>query len=306
MKTLLERPVVRQLPLWFESLGKRQIKSPKIYLRDSGLLRALLQVTSRTALDCHPKLGASWEGFALEAVLRRTGDQHAYFGATQSGAELDLLLMLDDQRVGVEFKFGDAPTVTLSMQIALQDLRLDRLLVVYPGPESGGRLHDRIELVALADLDQALATKSRARRNSGHSRRGEWDATEDGRLMHLRESVLHCGVPEPSHHKNSSKVWFRVCASSEIGRPVVFKKCSDTRLRRVPRHPAIGTFAKPQYLGFCKTRKANKKSDRFPIRSEFVPDIPRSQWCRRPRAAHSKRLSVGRAIVRGRQEIDVA
>ena len=92
----------------------------------------------------------------MEEVLRRTGDRHAYFWATQSGAELDLLLMLDNQRIGVEFKFGDAPTVTRSMHIALQDLRLDRLLVVYPGPESG-RLHDRIEMVALANLDQALS-----------------------------------------------------------------------------------------------------------------------------------------------------
>lgn len=149
--------VVRQLPPWFENLRKRQVKSPKIYIRDSGLLHALLQIPSRTALDSHPKLGASWEGFALEQVLRRTGDRHAYFWATPSGAELDLLLMLDNQRIGVEFKFGDAPTVTKSMQIALHDLRLDRLLVVYPGPESG-RLHDRIEMVALADLDQALSS----------------------------------------------------------------------------------------------------------------------------------------------------
>lgn len=148
--------VVRQLPPWFENLGKRQVKSPKIYFRDTGLLHALLQVPSRTLLESHPKLGASWEGFALEQVLRRTGDRHAYFWATQSGAELDLLLMLDSQRVGVEFKFSDAPTVTRSMQIALEDLRLDRLLVVYPGPESG-RLNDRIELVALADFDQVLA-----------------------------------------------------------------------------------------------------------------------------------------------------
>ncbi len=155
--------VVRQLPPWFENLGKRQVKSPKIYLRDSGLLHALLQVPSRAALDSHPKLGASWEGFALEEVLRRTGDRHAYFWATQSGAELDLLLMIDNQRVGVEFKFGDAPTVTRSMQIALQDLQLDRLLVVYPGPESG-RLHERIDLVALADLDNVLSAKSLARR----------------------------------------------------------------------------------------------------------------------------------------------
>ncbi len=148
--------VVRQLPPWFENLGKRQVKSPKIYFRDTGLLHTLLQVPSSVLLESHPKLGASWEGFALEQVLRRTGDRHAYFWATQSGAELDLLLMLDNQRVGVEFKFGDAPSVTRSMQIALEDLRLDRLLVVYPGPESG-RLKERIELVALADLDQALS-----------------------------------------------------------------------------------------------------------------------------------------------------
>ncbi|MBI4658454.1 MAG: DUF4143 domain-containing protein [Verrucomicrobia bacterium] len=95
--------VMRQLPPWFESLGKRQVKSPKVYLRDSGLLHDLLGIASFAALEAHPKLGASWEGFALEEVLRATGDREAYFWNTQGGAKLDLLVFLNGQRYGFEF-----------------------------------------------------------------------------------------------------------------------------------------------------------------------------------------------------------
>jgi predicted AAA+ superfamily ATPase len=125
--------VVRQLPPWFENLGKRQVKSPKVYLRDSGLLHSLLGVETFAALESHPKLGASWEGFALEEVLRLTGDREAYFWSTQSGAELDLLIFARGKRLGFEFKYADAPAVTKSLQIAHHDLKLDRAFVVTPG-----------------------------------------------------------------------------------------------------------------------------------------------------------------------------
>lgn len=125
--------MVRQLPPWHENLGKRQVKAPKIYVRDSGLLHVLLGVASRRDLEMHPKLGASWEGYAVEEVLKALQPDEAYFWATHQGAELDLLLFKDGKRIGVECKRSDAPTLTPSMRIALADLHLDRLHVVYPG-----------------------------------------------------------------------------------------------------------------------------------------------------------------------------
>jgi predicted AAA+ superfamily ATPase len=143
--------VLRQLPPWFENLGKRQIRSPKVYLRDSGLLHALLSVPSFAALESHPKLGASWEGFALEEVLRVTGDRDAYFWHTQGGAALDLLVFLNGERFGFEFKYADVPTVTRSLQVARHDLRLRRALVVHPGPNSYS-LNEWADAVSIREL----------------------------------------------------------------------------------------------------------------------------------------------------------
>lgn len=130
---LTQTYMVRQLQPWHENIGKRQVKAPKIYFRDSGLLHALMGVVDLPTLLAHPRSGASWEGFALEQVLRLTRPDEAYFWATHSGAELDLLMMKDGRRVGVEFKRADAPKLTPSMRIAMSDLRLDALYVVYPG-----------------------------------------------------------------------------------------------------------------------------------------------------------------------------
>lgn len=126
--------MVRQLQPWHQNLAKRQVKAPKIYFRDTGLLHALLGIRNLPQLLAHPLSGASWEGFALEQVLRIAQPDQAYFWATHQGAELDLLMFKDQRRIGVEFKRGDAPRLTPSMRIALEDLRLDALYVVYPGP----------------------------------------------------------------------------------------------------------------------------------------------------------------------------
>ena len=142
--------VMRQLPPWFENVGKRQIRSPKVYLRDSGLLHALLGIPSFAALEAHPKLGASWEGYALEEVLRVTGDREAYFWNTQGGAELDLLVFINGQRIGFEFKYADAPAVTKSLQVAREDLRLARVFIVHPGRKSYP-LNEWAEAVSLQD-----------------------------------------------------------------------------------------------------------------------------------------------------------
>ena len=143
--------LVRQLQPWFANLGKRQVKAPKIYLRDTGLLHQLLGIEDPAALLRHPKSGASWEGFALDQILRIARPDEAYFWATHAGAELDLLMMKDGRRIGVEFKRSDAPQMTASMRIAMQDLALDALYVVYPGERRYG-LADRVEAVPLSAL----------------------------------------------------------------------------------------------------------------------------------------------------------
>lgn len=133
LDTLTQTLMVRQLQPWFENLGKRQVKAPKIYFRDTGFLHAMTGVNSLPRLLTHPQCGASWEGFALEQVLRIARPDQSFFWATHQGAELDLLLLKGSQRIGVEFKRSEAPTVTKSMHIAMDDLKLDALYVVYPG-----------------------------------------------------------------------------------------------------------------------------------------------------------------------------
>jgi predicted AAA+ superfamily ATPase len=143
--------MVRQLQPWFENLGKRQVKSPKIYFRDSGLLHSLMSLRGEADLLRHPRLGASWEGHALEQVLRLARPDEAYFWATHTGAELDLLMIRYGKRVGVEFNWADAPVLTRSMHIAMADLKLDALFVAYPG-ERRYVLADRIEAVPLSQF----------------------------------------------------------------------------------------------------------------------------------------------------------
>jgi uncharacterized protein len=148
--------VVRQLPPWFENLKKRQVKAPKIYVRDSGLAHALLGIPERPALQAHPKLGASWEGYAMEQILSITGDREAYFWATHAGAELDLLVFHRGKRLGFEFKYTDRPGTTKSMHVACEDLGLDHLYVVHPGKHAFA-LDTRITAVPLPMLWGELA-----------------------------------------------------------------------------------------------------------------------------------------------------
>ena len=125
--------MIRVLPPWFENLGKRLVKSPKVFLRDSGILHFLLGLEEARELPLHPRYGASWEGFALEQTLRAQGERDAYFYATQRGAELDLLLLRRGRRWGFEFKCTDAPRTTKSMHTVIEDLGLAHLWVLYPG-----------------------------------------------------------------------------------------------------------------------------------------------------------------------------
>jgi predicted AAA+ superfamily ATPase len=144
--------LVRRLLPWFENAGKRVVKAPKIYLRDSGLLHALLGLRSAREIRSHPRFGFSWEGFALEQTLRfLKAEREAYFWATHGGAELDLLVVRGGRRYGFEFKFADAPATTKSMHIAIDDLKMERLFVVYPGSRTLP-LGDRIEALPLSEM----------------------------------------------------------------------------------------------------------------------------------------------------------
>ncbi len=150
--------MVRILPPWLENLGKRQVKAPKIYLRDSGLLHALVQLEDLHQVRGHPKLGASWEGFAIEHIINGLETRDAYFWATHAGAELDLLVLKSGKRFGFEIKYSDAPSLKRSMHVALEDLRLDRLWIVYPGSR-GYDLQERVSVIPLEEVVDAVVER---------------------------------------------------------------------------------------------------------------------------------------------------
>lgn len=152
--------MVRQLQPWHENLKKRQVKTPKVYLRDTGLLHSLLNIPGMKDLWGHPRLGASWEGFALEQVMSTLQISAAYFWATQGGAEIDIFFFSGGKRFGVECKFNEAPKVTKSMHSALADLSLTHIWVIYPGT-ARYPAHEKITMLPLAEisrLPQEIAT----------------------------------------------------------------------------------------------------------------------------------------------------
>jgi uncharacterized protein len=149
--------VVRQLLPWHENISKRQVKAPKVYIADSGLLHTLLNIKSRSDLERHPKIGASWEGFVIEQIIRRKGfrKEDCFFWATHAGAELDLLVVRGRNRIGFEVKFTSSPRVTPSMRIAFSDLKLQELFVVHLGEETF-QLERNIQALALPQLNKDL------------------------------------------------------------------------------------------------------------------------------------------------------
>lgn len=148
--------MVRQLPPWSSNLGKRLVKAPKVYLRDSGLLHYFLGVRDRLGLLGHPGLGGSWEGFVVEQVIRRLrAERDAFFYRTHAGTELDLLVVRGSKRFGFEAKHTDSPAVTKSMVVAIEDLDLEHLWIVHPGERSVA-LGDRISSLPLRELDSVL------------------------------------------------------------------------------------------------------------------------------------------------------
>lgn len=145
--------MIRQLQPWHANISKRQVKAPKVYLRDSGLLHQLLGIGTEKALLSHPRQGASWEGFVIEQVLMTEPHDEAFFWATHQGAEIDLILRRGDELLGVECKRTDAPRVTSSVRIAFEDLGLAQVAVIYPGSKRFA-LGDRVEAVPLEQLGQ--------------------------------------------------------------------------------------------------------------------------------------------------------
>lgn len=145
--------MVRQLPPWFNNMGKTVVKSPKFYIRDSGLLHAIFNIWSMDDLRKHPKLGASWEGFALEQIIRLSSqNKNIFFWATHSGAEMDLIVNMRGELWGFEVKFADAPKKTKSLSVAIKDLQLTRTYIVYPG-KNAYFIDDNIQVIPLMDLN---------------------------------------------------------------------------------------------------------------------------------------------------------
>lgn len=146
--------VVRALQPWHENISKRQVRAPKIYIRDTGLLHSLLRIEDAESLASHPKAGASWEGYALEGVLAHFDwpAEDVFFWGTHSGAELDLLALSGGKRLGFEFKVSDAPKITRSMRSAMESLKLDSLTLVIPGEATSFALEDRVRVTTLDRL----------------------------------------------------------------------------------------------------------------------------------------------------------
>ncbi|MBI4686940.1 MAG: ATP-binding protein [Nitrospirae bacterium] len=147
--------MVRQLSPWHANLKKRQVKAPKIYFRDTGLLHHLLGIRSDKELLGHPKCGLSWEGYAIEETIKATEPDEAYYWATHSGAEIDLVLVKNGRMLGVECKRMDAPRLTPSMRTALEDVKLEQIAVVYPGTKQYS-LGERVAAVPLETVAEGL------------------------------------------------------------------------------------------------------------------------------------------------------
>jgi predicted AAA+ superfamily ATPase len=149
--------MIRQLQPWYANIKKRQVKAPKIYFHDTGILHALLGVRTMNELLAHPKHGASWEGYVIEEVIHSVEPDDVYFWATHQGAEIDLVFSKGGRMYGVEIKRADAPTMTPSMRVALEDLKLERITVIYPG-EKRYSLHKKVDVVPFKTITGGMKT----------------------------------------------------------------------------------------------------------------------------------------------------
>ena len=154
---LTDALVVWQLKPWYQNMSKRQVKAPKVYIRDSGILHGLLGIESFLALEKHPKIGASWEGFVLSELLHqlKVEPSEAYFWATHAGAELDLLVFINGQPIGFEIKRTTSPKMTLSINNSLTDLKLDRLFVIHAGDHEF-QIHEKVNAIPMASIQNLI------------------------------------------------------------------------------------------------------------------------------------------------------
>lgn len=143
--------MVRQLHPWHVNIKKRQVKAPKVYIRDTGILNSFLELKTEAEILRHQTCGASWEGFVIEQLIRVLEVDHPYFWATHQGAEIDLVFNKGGRMYGVEIKRADAPAMTPSLRIALEDLKLERIAVIYPG-EKRYTLHKKVKVVPSNDI----------------------------------------------------------------------------------------------------------------------------------------------------------
>lgn len=148
--------MIRQLQPWYSSTKKRLVKSPKIYFRDSGIFHALLNITNFEQLNNNPKLGSSWEGFALEQCIQKLEllEDEAYFGALHSGAEMDLVFQHQGQLCGIEVKYSDRPKISKSIISAQAELDLAKVFIVYPGQEAAFQMSDKVTALSLGALSE--------------------------------------------------------------------------------------------------------------------------------------------------------
>ncbi len=176
--------MIRRLNPWHENILKRQVKSPKTYFRDSGLLHTFLGIKSLEELQGHPKLGASWEGFALEEIIRtmKVDPEDCYFWATQNKAELDLLVIKDNKKIGFEFKYTDSPQLTRSMRISMEDLKLSELNVITPLNNTYFPLENNIFVYGLELYLKVLQTKIHTKIGEFYLDEVQW--SEDGEELH--------------------------------------------------------------------------------------------------------------------------
>jgi predicted AAA+ superfamily ATPase len=167
LDTLTATFVIRQLRPWSENIGKRQVRSPKVFVADTGLLHTLLGIGNQADLERHPKVGASWEGFALSQVVAALGAdaEQCYFWATHQGAELDLLVVHGQRRLGFEFKRTSAPQMTRSMHVARTDLHLDSIDIIYPG-EQTFQAGQNVRAVGCADIPKQIRALSQPRQKT--------------------------------------------------------------------------------------------------------------------------------------------
>jgi len=147
--------MVRQLQPWYANIKKRQVKSPRIYIRDTGLLHALIGINTEEELPRHPICGASWEGFVIEEIMRSVEPHDVYYWATHQGAEIDLVFFKGGRMYGVEIKRQDAPTMTKSIQTALECLDIEHIAVIYPGKRRYS-IHKKVDVVPFDEIQSGM------------------------------------------------------------------------------------------------------------------------------------------------------